>query len=552
MPFNFESIVDPFGYLEDANRFVSFLTSYTSRVAPLHRRYGVYYTDEEIETITFTRDNGTDGRLRATGQESGLPIRITGKAFGFLFDADNERVNNSNLDIQRKEPVTENQIGWRVDILGDFIYGEVEDESRMVLESDLPESNPLKERIDELLLTVAKMQHEPNWYHEFYNVGAVHGFVDVALRMDERVKVEVDSTTREQVRWLFNGEPFRAGDFVQFGKALQWHIASPLEIVPLVIPRMPNQLWGWVLHYKTQLMPGASSSDNVHIENKQKVDWIELYTDGQIQTYKLDPKSKDRGYQLVQTVTVPEDLLPVVHMQHLVRRNEYRGKGEVEPLIPMQDELNTRLSDRGRGITFGANPPWLGKGIEGFESLPFGPDVKYSGSDEASMERLTGDTKDAGQDGHIDQARDAMDRISSIPPLAAGDIKDQIGSLTSAVALRTVLRGMLAKLARVRMNHARAFENIAFGTLAYANATGVLITTPEERGICVKWGASVEESLIERLEAATLKKAIGVPDKQLQIELDYTEEEVAEFEALAAEKNKELFGSMADNEDDNT
>lgn len=552
MPFNFDNIPDPFDYLESPSRFVEFICQFTRRLSPIHKRLAIYYTDEEIDVVVVTRDTGTDGRVRVTGQESGLPARIVGRSFGLLLNERNENVTNSNnLERLRKEPVTENQIGWRVDILGDFMYGEDDDESRTFIKSDLPEENPLKQEIEDLLAAVVDGQDDPTWFHSFYSVGAIHGYTDVVLRMDEAVTIEKNKETDEIVRWLIDDEAFRPKDYEQFGRALQWHIASPLEVVPLVDPRIRNKLWGWVLHYRTEIMPGAEVSDNVKIEDKQKIDWIELYVRGLIQVYKLDPR-RGKNYVLVDEFPVPENLLPVTHMQHLKRRDKYRGVGEVEPLIPMQDELNTRLSDRGRGITFGANPPWLGKGISNFETLPFGPDVKYSGSEDASMERLAGDTKDDGQDNHIEEARNAIDRISSIPPLASGDIKDQIGNLSSAVALRVVLRGMLAKLSRIRMNHSRAIQKIAFDTLAYANATGTLKTEPDERKVHIEWPASVEESLLERLEIAQLKKAIGVPDRQLQVELDYTDEEADAFEKLNRENNRDVFGSMSDNEDDDT
>src|SRR5205823_2678796 len=38
--------------------------------------------------------------------------------------------------------------------------------------------------------------------------------------------------------------------------------------------------------------------------------------------------------------------IPLVHVQNAAAPFEYSGAGDVEPLIPLQDELNTRLSDR--------------------------------------------------------------------------------------------------------------------------------------------------------------------------------------------------------------
>src|SRR5439155_23170359 len=43
--------------------------------------------------------------------------------------------------------------------------------------------------------------------------------------------------------------------------------------------------------------------------------------------------------------------IPLVHIQNSVEAFSYSGASDVEPLIPLQDELNTRLSDRAYRIT---------------------------------------------------------------------------------------------------------------------------------------------------------------------------------------------------------
>lgn len=58
------------------------------------------------------------------------------------------------------------------------------------------------------------------------------------------------------------------------------------------------------------------------------------------------------GRQLVAEGELPWGFLPVVHIQNIAQPYCYEGLSDVEPLIPLQDELNTRLSDRGNRITF--------------------------------------------------------------------------------------------------------------------------------------------------------------------------------------------------------
>ena len=55
--------------------------------------------------------------------------------------------------------------------------------------------------------------------------------------------------------------------------------------------------------------------------------------------------------------------LPIVHIQNVAQPYLYEGISDVEILVPLQDELNTRLSDRASRITFQTFKMYLAKGI---------------------------------------------------------------------------------------------------------------------------------------------------------------------------------------------
>ena len=44
--------------------------------------------------------------------------------------------------------------------------------------------------------------------------------------------------------------------------------------------------------------------------------------------------------------------LPVVHVQNMPLPGSYEGLSDVEPLVALQYELNTRLSDRANRVTY--------------------------------------------------------------------------------------------------------------------------------------------------------------------------------------------------------
>ena len=68
--------------------------------------------------------------------------------------------------------------------------------------------------------------------------------------------------------------------------------------------------------------------------------------------------------ELIAEGALPWGFLPVVHIQNVAQPYYYEGQSDVEPLIPLQDELNTRLSDRANRITFQSFKMYLAKGIE--------------------------------------------------------------------------------------------------------------------------------------------------------------------------------------------
>ena len=65
--------------------------------------------------------------------------------------------------------------------------------------------------------------------------------------------------------------------------------------------------------------------------------------------------------------------IPLVHIQNTAVPFEYSGGSDVEPLLPLQDELNTRLSDRAHRITMQSFKMYLGKCVEGFGDMPVSP-----------------------------------------------------------------------------------------------------------------------------------------------------------------------------------
>ena len=188
----------------------------------------------------------------------------------------------------------------------------------------------------------------------------------------------------------------------------------------------------------------------------------------------------------------------------------------------MQDELNTRLSDRASRITFQSFKMYLGKGIEGFENKPVSPGrMWYTDNPEASIEEFGGDEATPSEGLHISEIREALDKVSSVTPTVAGVLKNRLGNLTSAVALRLTLMGMLSKNERKRFTYGEGIKQICSMVLSMLDTAGIYKTTSEDKQVDVIFPSPLPENTMEKLEEAKLKKELGVAAEQVLRELGY-------------------------------
>jgi hypothetical protein len=214
--------------------------------------------------------------------------------------------------------------------------------------------------------------------------------------------------------------------------------------------------------------------------------------------------------------------IPVVHIQNSVAAFEYAGASDVEPLIPLQDELNTRLSDRAHRITMQSFRMYLAKGIEAFNDQPVAPGRLWATENEkAQIQEFGGDSSCPSEEAHIADLREAFDKSSGVTPIAAGDIKNRIGRLTSAAALRVTLLALLSKTDKKRTLYGAGIERMCELALKWLDAAGVFPTSPEERRIELSWPSPLPENEMEKLSEAEAKVRLGVDRAVVLRELGY-------------------------------
>lgn len=464
-------------------------------VPRLHRLWN-YYRNPMTERADH---RGELGRRYRLAQEEGLPQRLR-----------KPQPRPAVGDEVEREIVIENDIAWRIHALVDFMFGRPP-----VLQSLAPDPNRAA-LIDRFLHRVFNLNGAIGFYQNLALLGSVYGFVDVLLRC--------------------NLQPITPpADPLAYADRFVLETIEAPRAVPILCSSDYRRLDGYVLHYRRQLNAVGDDATMLHrlrqrmlgrpaAVRRAAVDCTEVWTADTCTLYESDVAA-DASRRLIDQRVNALGVVPVVHIQNLPQPFTYEGLSEVEPLIALQDELNTRLSDRANRVTFQAFRMYLGKGIEHFTERPVGPGQMWATDNpDASIQEFGGDGANPSEDAHINEIRQAMDKTSSVTPVAAGMLQGKVGNLTSENALRMTMLGLLARTEKKRVTYGTGIERMCQLILHAANHTRVLPNTPDERHVRIDWPNPLPENTSQRLRDAQLKLEIGVPRRQVLNELGYTQE----------------------------
>jgi Phage portal protein, SPP1 Gp6-like len=464
-------------------------------LGPYHQRYQrlwSYYRNPMLPASASTAVSPSHRPYRQA-QEWGLPPRITGA----LYTHDN--VGNPTEHSVRKEVVIENDIAWRVDTIVDFLFG------RTIQIESAAADPKRKAMIEELLRCVIHFNGDSGFFQKLALLGSVYGFVDVVAKYEhtsEHNHVVTHSCTNISIDTL------RA-----LAKHLRWEIAEPPRAIAFVDEADPQRVVAHAQVWrqrrieqprKTNSLPKRSSFFNKLLSTAHQsfharseyITVVELLTDTGWHRYEDEV--------LVASGTNSLGKLPVVHIQNVAIPFEYEGASDVEPLIPIQDELNTRLSDRAFRITMQSSKMYLGKGIANFNESPVSPGRMWSTDNlDASVIEFGGDSNCPSEESHISDLREAMDKLSGVSPIAAGAIKGRIGRLTSAAALRVTFLALLARTTRKHLTYGPAIADLCELTLAWLDHAGLFQTSPQERQVKIIWPSPIPDNDLLRLDEVT-------------------------------------------------
>ncbi|MFN4241806.1 MAG: phage portal protein [Tepidisphaerales bacterium] len=509
---------------------------------PRHTRLWNYYRNPMLPHSR--RGQGSSDRPYRQAQEWGMPARLTGYVTGDIGPSAAAATGPARKDI-----VIENDIGWRIDAMIDHLFGRE-------LTLDSAADDPARGRLlGGVVRRVFDLHGGLRFFQQMALFGMVYGFVDVVVRYtppppsmadapaDAAETTSLSTPTpapeHDTAQTHGTGTPTDPGEPVgpddldgrgrgdhpdgrlieRLARQFRLEIVHPSHALP--VPREDAPAAYAVLPRRDRPAADASASW-----------WSRFFSPlrtapagelpGDFELWTAEHRLVVAGGRIAVAERHALGRVPVVHIQNLAAAFEYAGRSDVEPLIPLQDELNTRLSDRAHRITMQSFRMFLAKGIDNFLSVPVSPGRMWATDNEsAEIIEFGGDANCPSEQQHIADIREAMDKASGVPPVAAGLIRDRVGQLSSAAALRVTLQALLAKTDRKRATYGRGIAELGELILLHLHASGQLPSRPEERVLRLSWPSPLPESGAERLHEAELKLKLGIPPETVRRELGY-------------------------------
>jgi hypothetical protein len=458
---------------------------------------------------TASHKAGETGKCYVQAQEYGLPARIT----GLVRCAEAGVFGGRPVgEIHRKEVVIENDIAWRINAAVDFLFGKP---IRVVSRS--PDGLKRAE-IEGIIKAVFSANGGIGFLQDMAVLGGVYGFVDCMVRPGREIYGQI-SNPSSNLDYSTGGR-LPAEVVLGLARAIGLELIEAPRALPILDENDYRKVIYYVQHFqqaRNRLATGGGILQRILGlgTERREIAWVTEITSAKAwQRYE--------NKELVAEGSNPWGFLPVVHIQNLAQPFYYEGQSDVEALMPIQDELNTRLSDRASRITMQSFKMYLGKGIESFAEKPISPGVMWcTDNPDAAIEEFGGDGGSPGEEAHIAEIREAMDKISGVTPLVAGVIRSKLGTLTSAVALKLTLMGTLSKTDRKRFTYGEGLKKIAGMVLEILDKANIYRTSERDRETEVIFPDPLPENVMEKLEEAKAKKELGVPAEQVLKELGY-------------------------------
>ena len=122
----------------------------------------------------------------------------------------------------------------------------------------------------------------------------------------------------------------------------------------------------------------------------------------QIETWTRDMLRVEVGATTVVEGPNPYGFVPYLHVPNLAPPNSPWGVSDLEDVIPLNRELERRMSDQADVIRYHADPPVIFKGVREHSDLAVGPGTVWDVPEGAGVELLEWRGQPPAVDDHVD------------------------------------------------------------------------------------------------------------------------------------------------------
>jgi hypothetical protein len=180
---------------------------------------------------------------------------------------------------------------------------------------------------------------------------------------------------------------------------------------------------------------------------------------GEVET--LEVWTADRFQLVIEGEQVRDDpnpygFIPFVHVPNLQPPNTPWGVSDLLDVIPLNRELDERMSDQADVIRYHADPPVVFRGVERHSDLAVGPGTVWDLPRDADVALLEWRGSLPTLQEHIERVLRALYEVAETPRTSFGDS----GRLLSGVALETELQPLIQRTLRKRVGWTAALRHV--------------------------------------------------------------------------------------------
>jgi hypothetical protein len=196
------------------------------------------------------------------------------------------------------------------------------------------------------------------------------------------------------------------------------------------------------------------------LTGERLVDVVESWTADRLEIWVADQLTRADGN--------PYGFIPFVHVPNLPLPNETSGRSDLVDVLPINRELDERVSDQSDVIRFHAAPPVVFKGVSEHNDLAVGPGTVWDIPADADVMLLEWQGQGVEVGEHLDRLLRALFEVSETPRTAFGDSD----GLLTGVALEIQLRPIIQKTLRRRVWWTRGLRRRAMMVLRLLDQFG--------------------------------------------------------------------------------